>query len=497
MNEHELALERFRQACGVTTPLAIECEATGGSPAAPALRPFDAPFLLVGRDPGSDLFLADAEVSRRHAFLQAVAGRILVTDLESRSKVWWEGEDAPRGQGWLAPERFIRVGPYRLRWRDRDLGGDRQGSSRDPRSPGDVGHFLRAALELPIRVGDGPSLWPVEGPLATVGRCEGCQLVLTDDSISRFHAALVSTPSGLWVVDLLAREGVHVNGVRVRWAWLADGDALRVGRFTFILRYETPPDRLTRQDVPLEAGASPANHPGTELAVRSGPPQDGRGALVMRREGPAPAATTARPSPHTIESAPLVPPGGGVWEPSSPDPPSPMAMWQQQMQLMELFHKDMIMMMQMFVAMHREHLASVREELGMVKRLTRELAVLQARMVQSPETEPAGRDAGIARPSQERGPSQALDRKRQDRKRPAVPADRAAARTEPKPTEPAGGPGSAGSGAPSGRGPASPASSGMPSGDERRIHAQLTQRIAELQRERQGYWERILGIMNR
>src|SRR5208282_1478813 len=129
------------------------------------------------------------------------------------------------------------------------------------------GPVLRAALELPIRVGDGPSLWPVEGELALVGRSERCQLVLTEDSISRFHAVLVPTPAGVWVVDLLAREGVHVNGQRVRWAWLADGDTLRLGRFTFILRYETPPDELTRQDVPLEAGASPAEQPGTELAV--------------------------------------------------------------------------------------------------------------------------------------------------------------------------------------------------------------------------------------
>ena len=88
-----------------------------------------------------------------------------------------------------------------------------------------------------------------------------CQLVLTDDSVSRFHAALVPTPSGVWVVDLLAREGVHVNGQRVRWAWLADGDSFRIGRFTFILRYETPPDQITRREVPLEAGAMPSNAP--------------------------------------------------------------------------------------------------------------------------------------------------------------------------------------------------------------------------------------------
>jgi hypothetical protein len=37
-----------------------------------------------------------------------------------------------------------------------------------------------------------------------------------------------------------------------------------------------------------------------------------------------------------------------------------MAMWQQQMRLMESFPNEMSLMVQMFVAMHGEHLASVR-----------------------------------------------------------------------------------------------------------------------------------------
>ena len=71
-------------------------------------------------------------------------------------------------------------------------------------------------------------------------------------------------------------------------------------------------------------------------------------------------------------------------------------MWQQQMQMMESFHNDMIMMVQMFVAMHREHLASVRDELDRVEQLTRELSDLQAKLAEptgSPETGPPAGDA--------------------------------------------------------------------------------------------------------
>ena len=81
--------------------------------------------------------------------------------------------------------------------------------------------------------------------------------MLTDESVSKFHAAPVRTPLGVWVIDLLAREGTYVNGERVSWAWLSDGDTLRIGSFTFILRYESPPKGISRDEVPLTSGAIP------------------------------------------------------------------------------------------------------------------------------------------------------------------------------------------------------------------------------------------------
>ena len=97
----------------------------------------------------------------------------------------------------------------------------------------------------------------MDSRIALVGRSESCQIMLRDESVSRFHASLLRTSKGVWIVDLQAREGVVINGVRVKWAWLEDGDTVRIGQFTFILRYETVPEQISRRDVPLEAGASP------------------------------------------------------------------------------------------------------------------------------------------------------------------------------------------------------------------------------------------------
>jgi pSer/pThr/pTyr-binding forkhead associated (FHA) protein len=135
MNEPEPALELFRKACGLNASLALECAKTGRSTAPSLTRAFDCPFVLVGRDPTSDLVLDDGQVSRRHTFLQSIAGRILVTDLESRTKVYWEGEETPRSRGWLDPNRFIQVGPYRLRWTSGDANENPHGVFPDPLSP--------------------------------------------------------------------------------------------------------------------------------------------------------------------------------------------------------------------------------------------------------------------------------------------------------------------------------------------------------------------------
>ena len=498
----EKALRLFREACGLTAQLSLQFN-DPSRPAAPSTtRSFDLPFVLVGRDPNADLVLDHAEVSKHHVLLQAIAGRILVTDLQSRNKVYWEGDETARSQGWLDHGQFIQVGPFQIRRSGPDSSEIQHRMLPAPSAPSDqerveAGTGSRAALELPFRTGGVPSLWPVDGPVAIVGRSDNCQLVLTDESISRYHAALVTTPCGLWVVDLLAREGVYVNNECMRWAWLADGDTLRLGRFTFILRYDTILKELAREDVPLEAGATVPPKPGTELAVPMRQRQIERSSGAARPEGRSTLGLKPENSHSAAEPARLVPSIGEEWQPSMPFPPNPMAIWQQQMQLMESFHNDMIMMVQMFVAMHKEHSASVRQELEKVQQLTRELSALQAKAAKSPELGNAGETAGVDRPSRQGGPAKAAGRKKPDRDVGVEQPDRVAPRTKPNSTEAAGRSRASGSKIAAVNGTEPRTSDEARQGDASEFHAGLTERIAQLQRERQGYWQTILKAINR
>ena len=85
-----------------------------------------------------------------------------------------------------------------------------------------------------------------------------------------------------------------------------------------------------------------------------------------------------RPAPGV-----LVPEPAAQWDQAIAVPPQQLAMWQQQMQMMESFHQDMILMVQMFVALHREHRVTIRDELDRVQKLTKKLSVLQAKLTQT------------------------------------------------------------------------------------------------------------------
>jgi pSer/pThr/pTyr-binding forkhead associated (FHA) protein len=487
----ETPVERFRKACGFEAPLALTCQDADSPGAEPAAIEWPAPFLLIGRHPREDLFLDSPQVSRRHAFILAVAGRIIGVDLKSRTQILWDEEAVARDWDWLDPGRFLQIGPYRIR--RSDPRPDEPPPPLDPFSdPADQGSpsawLPRPVFELPFRMGGVASTWEMPGLLALVGRTDDCQFILTDDSISRSHACLVRTPVGTWVVDIGIREGVHVNGTRVRWAWLADGDLVRFGLFTLIVRYDRSPEGLSREDVPLEAGAHTAGSHEKHRSFAGLPAKVGRTGLALRRGVRPPAVAELSGLPADFSQGAPAAVSRGEWEPAYGPGPSPYAMWYQQMQLMETFHNDMAMMVQMFIAMHREFQGSVRAELDRVQQLTRELGRLNARLSRLEKPGETGQTAAAVRPegkvrpvSEKPRPESRLASPRQTapRQKSTTARQDAAREATGRPEPPAG---------------AVPGSRSRKESPE--LYADLTQRITELQQERRTYWQRILKTIN-
>ena len=64
-----------------------------------------------------------------------------------------------------------------------------------------------------------------------VGRSMAADVRFDDPTVSRRHALIVRQPDGVRVLDDRSLNGVFVNGERVEWRALADGDEIVVGRY--------------------------------------------------------------------------------------------------------------------------------------------------------------------------------------------------------------------------------------------------------------------------
>jgi pSer/pThr/pTyr-binding forkhead associated (FHA) protein len=102
-----------------------------------------------------------------------------------------------------------------------------------------------------------PGGQPQERPLGdgelTIGRGEGCDIVVDDPTMSRTHARLTRVGDAIVVEDLGSRNGTIVNGDLVARAELRTGDTMTLGRVTFEL---SSPDAQETQVVVSADGAT-------------------------------------------------------------------------------------------------------------------------------------------------------------------------------------------------------------------------------------------------
>jgi DNA-directed RNA polymerase subunit RPC12/RpoP len=72
---------------------------------------------------------------------------------------------------------------------------------------------------------------PLTREWTRVGRSLAADVRFDDPTVSRRHALLVRQPDGVRVLDDRSLNGVFVNGERVEWRMLEDGDEIVVGRY--------------------------------------------------------------------------------------------------------------------------------------------------------------------------------------------------------------------------------------------------------------------------
>jgi NHLM bacteriocin system ABC transporter ATP-binding protein len=202
--------------------------------------PVGAPVVL-GRDPGCGLPLADASVSRRHASLEPAPDGIRLLDLNSGNGVW------------MGPTRVTDVvlkagDEFRIGSTVFEVIGA-QGPAAPPLTPagaedGTVLLARPAAAVAPVpatpagfvlrvlaggeRVTAGAE-FHLDGPVARVGRSQACEIVLEERDVSRTHARIEATAAGFQVTDLGSTSGVWVGKQKLANGLVQAGQAFRIG----------------------------------------------------------------------------------------------------------------------------------------------------------------------------------------------------------------------------------------------------------------------------
>jgi pSer/pThr/pTyr-binding forkhead associated (FHA) protein len=316
----------FLEACGATSPLRVGIASTYQRTAVDHI--LHQPFALIGRDPRADLILAGPEISKRHAYIQVLDGQAFCLDLDSRTGILRDGRLA--AADWVNPDQNLGFGPFSLSIHEgcipiADVFNPLITQDPEPAGLPKVGLTFTKGIS-------GKVAWTMNCRLALIGESPQCKVCLSGPSISRFQCSLVRCPGSVWVVGLIGKGGIRVNGRPVRYALLQAGDRLQLGRFEVEVAIEA-----ARPTVVDDGAASEGLFAPPALRAESATPLD-----VSRHGGPM---TTVFP-PVEAYSASLVQQFASM-----------------QNEVFDQFQLAMVHMVRLFGRMHQEEMTHLRQEL--------------------------------------------------------------------------------------------------------------------------------------
>ena len=101
-----------------------------------------------------------------------------------------------------------------------------------------------AAGGTQLVVVEGPTpgqAYPVRAATCTIGRHQGCTVVLSSITVSRQHVTISRQGNLFYVVDNQSSNGVYLNGQKIppgQSCPLRSGDMLRLGEFLLLFKHE-------------------------------------------------------------------------------------------------------------------------------------------------------------------------------------------------------------------------------------------------------------------
>lgn len=213
----EAALSQLFQECQGLTGLTLLVEVVGEAHARKIS--LDRPLLLIGHDSQCDVVINHPAVGPRCAYLQWIDGRVFACGLGSTGQkpvAAWVGR------------KPVSIGPLRISIPNVEA----QADPADPqaRNPELAEELPQVQLKF-AGVEQRDNLWPVDRPLALIGRGPQCKLRLDHPEIPFVMAALLRTPVGCWLLNLSGDSALRINDRSVNVDALEIGDTIQLGPF--------------------------------------------------------------------------------------------------------------------------------------------------------------------------------------------------------------------------------------------------------------------------
>lgn len=215
-----------------------------------ARHPLPRGRLLIGRDDSCDVVVHGSSVSRRHASIVPVAGGFMLRD-ESANGTLVNGVRVV-GTYLLGSGDVVRVHDEELRV-ELDASVPVAGQRGEMTTQLDLSHITKGVTEEQARAAAAQrqvtaSLEIIRGPFAgacfqveravcSMGRGEGNDVRIRDDTVSLTHATLLLKRGSWFVVDLRSMNGTFVDGSRVSGEReLCTGARVRLGAVELVFR---------------------------------------------------------------------------------------------------------------------------------------------------------------------------------------------------------------------------------------------------------------------
>ena len=237
------------------------------------------PSYRIGRDPESDIVVDDPRVSWNHAVLRLERDFWLLEDSGSRNGTF-VGSDRVRhvpitgtcivhlGHPEDGPAVSCSLG------RSPAAGDGGTAVADPPASPPAPPPAAPPATPAPVPVPESqvvqrpPSaVMRVTTTVLRIGRAGDNDVVVSDLSVSRYHAELRRTARGFQVVDLESHNGTFLNGQRISAAPVTEDDLIGVGPATFRLVGEELQEFIDAGDISLTARDLTVTLPGGRVLL--------------------------------------------------------------------------------------------------------------------------------------------------------------------------------------------------------------------------------------